>query len=437
MHRTHTIFQCLAQTSNTSYMNILHGYKALLRKHNIQSPMLGQPLITTHFRPQTLTYPGWEHCNDWLTQRGAKAPVLPHPTCLSVSVRQTLNDADTFEGQIAYVDGSEKGGQAGSSFYFPRDGLRGKQRVAGPQTAGRGELNAILGALTFSNPTTPLNILCDCFGVVRRCNKLTTVETANARLTMCRWKNRDLWHTLKAVLRPNVQVSWIPGHKGIYGNDQADTLANQARQLPPRTCEWKPEKWRLYHEGSEVGTEILHLLFTHKTLRWEAVNVHLSFCNLGDRGNITRLQWIWGRTSWVGVAPYWEYKDTRLCAACKTDNHPPDLFSTAALCPRWNTLRAHLFHIWDSAAAVVTTWYTTTTPADKRNFIRSLVPTSLVNCLQLTLSPIQIKTIVNHRDTRWKKTINLMRSQYNPSFYSGPALATTQPDHSAADTQPT
>ena len=179
----------------------------------------------------------------------------------------------------------------------------------------------------------------------------------------------------------------------------------------------------MYYQGAEVGTEIIDRLRTYNTLTWDSINIHLSFCNLGDRGNMTRLQWLWGRTSWVGVAPFWEYKQPSLCAACHTVNHPLDLFSTAALCSKWEAIRTQLQTLWNNSKSLVTQWFNSATEVDKRNFVRSLIPTSLVNYLRKVQSPLQIQALVNRRDTQWKQGTHSIRTMYNPTYYSIPSIS--------------
>ena len=35
--------------------------------------------------------------------------------------------------------------------------------------------------------------------------------------------------------RANIEISWVPGHMGIEGNDRADELAKEATELKPAT----------------------------------------------------------------------------------------------------------------------------------------------------------------------------------------------------------
>ena len=47
------------------------------------------------------------------------------------------------------------------------------------------------------------------------------------------------------------------------------------------------------------------MLPTFPYLQWKDINLHLSFCNLTRYVSTMRYKWIWGRTSWMGTAPYW------------------------------------------------------------------------------------------------------------------------------------
>jgi ribonuclease HI len=433
LHKTNILLTALAHTPDTSHMNVIHAYKSILQQCDIQSPILGQPLITHHFQP-TNTVPTMHAPTGWLTTTPTHPPNTLHaPANLPPAVLQTLQQATTFAGEVAYVDGSEKDGHAGSSYYFPHSCLGGKQRVTGIQTSGRGEINAILGAIDAAQPSVPLMILSDCYGVVRRCKTLQQMPDAERSSIMCRWKNRDLWYTLKDKIRPDIRIEWIPGHSSIPGNELADQLANEARQLPIQQCTWQKELWRLYYKGSYDGTELVHHLMgyipsTRPTqagrqrpqLIWDGINFHLSFCNLGERGHITRFQWLWGRTSWLGVAPWWEYKDKKLCKACNTTTHELDLFSSAALCPKWEPIRSIFFNLWESHRPSVRDWFSSASEVDKRHFIRSLIPTSLVHHLRLTVQPPAIQTLVNCRDNHWNKGVTNARSIHNPSLYTVP-----------------
>ena len=40
---------------------------------------------------------------------------------------------------------------------------------------------------------------------------------------------------LKENQRVSIEISWVPGHMGIEGNDRADELAKEGTQLEPAT----------------------------------------------------------------------------------------------------------------------------------------------------------------------------------------------------------
>jgi hypothetical protein len=145
LHSSKSLLTALAQTPNTSHGNIIHSYKNILQQCDIQSPMLGQPLITKHFKAQLMPVLIGHWDKDWLIDPRQPAPhhhqldleqLHRDNPKITQNVISTLQKANTFKGEIVYVDGSAKDGQAGSSFYFPRTGLCGKQRVAGMQTSG-------------------------------------------------------------------------------------------------------------------------------------------------------------------------------------------------------------------------------------------------------------------------------------------------------------
>ena len=63
-------------------------------------------------------------------------------------------------------------------------------------------------------------------------------------------------------------------------------------------------------------------------------------------------------------------------------------------------------------------WYQLANPVDKRAFIRSHLPQTLVSSLAVKLRPNDIQSLVNHRDARWEGSVMAARAAHCPSLYS-------------------
>jgi hypothetical protein len=187
-------------------------------------------------------------------------------------------------------------------------------------------------------------------------------------------------------------------------------------------AQWKPDWWRLYHQGAEVTHDLMQLIHLHQPppLHWDpAIHTRLSFANLGDRGHVLRLKWIWGRTSWQNTAPFWEYNvdNPPACHAC-AGNHQLDLFSCLASCPSWQNLRTVIFSWWQPYAHLIEAWFNQAGDGCRRSFCRSLVPTSLVQHLVAhQLSMQRITTLVRTRDKQWEQGISHLRNLYTQQHF--------------------
>ena len=226
---------------------------------------------------------------------------------------------------------------------------------------------------------------------------------------MCRWLNRDLWIILKQLWTPNVTVMWIPSHCGVLGNHAADSLAAKARALPLNYIPHSTTTFfHVYANQCEISANIFpQLLPKNFSLNWDKhdINISLSFSNLSQYGNILRLKWLWGRTSWLHTGGFWERDTPKACSFCSApiNTHNPDLFSLIAECPSFTSILQQLFSWWSTGRSLVSTWFGQAPKHDRRNFVRSLIPSSLVNHLNTHLTSKQIKALIRIRDTQWPK----------------------------------
>jgi ribonuclease HI len=424
-------------------LNPVSQYVRLIQLLGLQTPITGQPELTHYFipPPPPLPPPFYQQSGEWYV--GQCVPTNnfdTHPlVALPPHVSERLTHmSDTFPGTVVYTDGSFKDSTAGAGVCFPSMGLQAMKRPTGLQTSGRGELTAALGALELNPyPTQPLLILTDYMGLVHRSHSLLNI----APHSMYRWKNRDLWLQLQSRWSPLITVAWVPGHKGILGNERADSLAEEARGLPlPTTSWWLADMWRVFLQSTEVTPDLSHIaLSKFPILQWHDVNICLSFANVSRYTPTLRFKWLWGRTHWEGTAPYW-HRDvqlpcpfTHLCPS--TCGHFTDLFSVIAECPAFNMYRTTYFQLWGQASGLVQQWFTAASAPDKRNFLRTLIPNSLVTKFLQHISPQRIRTFVTARDTGWPQATKHLRQVYGATLQHQsqltplPAGQADPPDH--------
>ena len=115
-------------------------------------------------------------------------------------------------------------------------------------------------------------------------------------------------------------------------------------------------------------------------------NIHLSLSTIffltSSWFSRLNVKWVNGLFSCKGYAPHYNLKDYT-CPLCHT-NHPLDPTSFTALClsPKATHLRQLINNTWSATTrTTIKKWYLSATPGKKRNYIRTLVPTSLSNTL--------------------------------------------------------
>jgi ribonuclease HI len=340
---------------NVTY-NHVHNYVQLVTVLGLDTPITGQQPITNMLQPAVAPCP-------WQVKIGGKQPHM-QPTDYALTqeiprMKPAIDSITTWRGNVIYTDGSAKDGNAGAGFYDPSLGASASRRVTGMQTSGRAELSAALGAIDFHKqhlPNDPLLIITDYYTLADRWPRLEGPMHHKLKLgsLLAKAPNRDLWYELSGLYNSRITIVWAPGHSKLHGNEAADRLAKAGTSLPLPRTPWQPDHWRLYHKSAEVHQDLMQFIHSKqpKPLTWSTsdINFRLSFGSLGQRGHVTRLTWLWGRTSWRGTKGYWE-RDTNLhCNACPQGSQPHhlDLFSTLAHCPSSHLLRQIL--IWSLAS---------------------------------------------------------------------------------------
>lgn len=139
---------------------------------------------------------------------------------------------------VIYTDGACKNNGVNKSVggigvYFdssnPNDPKNISKKITGYVTNNRAELMAVIEAIYSSifYQYSSIEIKSDSTYVVRGMN-----EWINGwkRRNWKKVKNVDLWQWLDRMLtnnRLNIKWTHVAAHSGIYGNEMADTLANQ------------------------------------------------------------------------------------------------------------------------------------------------------------------------------------------------------------------
>ena len=158
-----------------------------------------------------------------------------HPAPPSHKTRRA-NRTQTFTDPkiTIYTDGScsnngETSAQAGSGIWFGDEDARNTSlRVPGPEQSNQtGELYAVLHALRLSPPDIAIHIKTDSMYVVNGVTK-----------NLKKWEDQGWMYAKHAELFKNItawirhcnnvtKITWVKGHSGIKGNDEADKLANE------------------------------------------------------------------------------------------------------------------------------------------------------------------------------------------------------------------
>ncbi|KAG9044163.1 hypothetical protein FS837_008696, partial [Tulasnella sp. UAMH 9824] len=132
------------------------------------------------------------------------------------------------------AQGVKLGPTARAGIWSNRRDLTKALKVEGePQTNNRGELAAVMWALTYAPKEKPLIIRADSTYVI---NGLMDTRTSWEDKGWLEVENQDLWKIALQELRnrrATTEIAKVKAHSQIFGNDEADRLAKEGAYAPP------------------------------------------------------------------------------------------------------------------------------------------------------------------------------------------------------------
>ena len=181
----------------------------------------------------------------------------------------------------------------------------------------------------------------------------------------------------------SIQAAWIKGHAGFQGNEISDAFSKWIAYV----CEWSPSLL----PPPPLGTISDGLLpIAHKITPSHLRRLYPTHANYNIH-TATSFDY-YAHSSWFSIRPFkwtsgnlnvttWPlHDDLRVypCHLCGTP-HVMEPLAHLALCPSADPILQSLIHTWPHPFDAITQqWWATPPPVgDKRNFVRTLVPTSL------------------------------------------------------------
>ncbi|KAJ2163731.1 hypothetical protein GGH15_004312 [Coemansia sp. RSA 562] len=157
---------------------------------------------------------------------------------MAMDTETTAADTDAMVATETTAATKIQGSQAGIGVWYGNGDSRNvSQPLAGSNhTNQRAELSAMNEAIRGSNPNQPLTIHSDSsYGIQAMTNWGSKWEQNGYRTSSGgEVKNQDLIREGRDLMSSrNAPVSFqhVSGHSGNYGNDQADSLANQGKRM--------------------------------------------------------------------------------------------------------------------------------------------------------------------------------------------------------------
>ena len=312
-----------------------------------------------------------------------------------------------------YIDGSEKNSLTGAAaVFFPHNGPTFAIAIPSPfRGSDDAEFWALLSCLRFIRlhlSAKHICILSDNSEVVSVFGKAADDQPSQCSTHPQSETHRYNWlvafknelHNIQAV----VEVAWIKAHVGFLGNEVADALAKwiyyscppHPNLIPP------PPKGCISLNGIPLTNKLKNKDLSHVS----PMHVHSALHHLSSydwyrhSSKLDNLPFLWtSATLWVEGFPSHQDMFSYRCHLCHA-LHPLDPLSMLSHCTSLWFLQDLFLRAWPSSTwQFVLPWWSSAHPGEKRNLIRTLVPSSLHTKLKTSMgmTPEQLSAFLVHR----------------------------------------
>ena len=285
---------------------------------------------------------------------------------------------------IGYADGSSRHPKR-SGFAAviddPTDDLtlcyssRGAEEGAYPS-----ELNAINLLISKADPDKPLLTLSDCSAAIQKVKSIisnTCIFYTHTHATIL----RKIHSAVQRRTAPT-HIAHIRSHVGFVGNEWADIFAKRGAYLPlpPPT---RPPPYTLMYGSIPITGKPHFSIFRHLIPIHAHNHLHPNSFDLWVYSSFfSKLSYSWpnGLVSLPQYEPFFTM-DERNCSLCN-GTHAMDPLSCLTYCSSLSGLRDLSFDVWHvDVRPAVKAWFLGADREDQRKFIRTLLPTSLIDSI--------------------------------------------------------
>ena len=328
-------------------------------------------------------------------QRPIQADLIKHGCHVAAELISRFPDAD-----IGYTDGShvhkDHSGCAAVLDYHGEGGTITHAMRVRESSSYPAELWALYLVLVYARPSSALIILSDCSSALQKIYAIERGDCAFYSHTHAHIL-RKISHALRARLG-RTYFAHIRSHVGFAGNEWADLFARLGAYVsapPPPVI----PRFHLHQRSILISGKPHYHLFRHMIPKHAHPDLHhRSFDIWRYSSFFSRLSFSWPN-GLVNLPNYEFFNqiDDRHCSLCD-QVHPFDALSCLAQCRHLSYARSLAFDVWPPPAQpIILDWYQTATRDDKRKFIRTLLPKSLITRLE-SINGLPLREILAFRN---------------------------------------